>query len=136
MELAVVVGGARFHRHFWIVLLRVHVHYFMCIITQRITVPTVAVLLLESIVFAVAVNLNLNWIKWSEICACRMSLIDGHFFCLLKFSHSELFFFVSNLWNLNSSRNQQNFNIHRKWLKFRENAYQQYCKSATNERCR
>lgn len=54
MESFVAVGLYRWH--FGIVFLRMHVHDFMSVVAEMVAGPAVAVLLLVSIIFAVAVN--------------------------------------------------------------------------------
>lgn len=54
MESFVVVGLYRWH--FGIVFLRMHVHDFVSVVAEMVAGPAVAVLLLVSIIFAVAVG--------------------------------------------------------------------------------
>jgi hypothetical protein len=59
MTVIIVVVGTLQRWHFWIVLLRMHVHHFMRVVAVIDAIPAVAILFLVSIIFAItAVNNN------------------------------------------------------------------------------
>lgn len=81
MESLVVVGLYRWH--FGIVFLRMHVHDFVSVVAEMVAGPAVAVLLLVSIIFAVAVGEK----KTLDVIHGSLVMRHGWLFCRTARAH-------------------------------------------------